>query len=369
MTPADTEDAVIADLFYEQDVDILAPNYRHGLLRSLLVLVRTLFLSRSAVPARGAIVSGSTVAVTFFPNEYHAAAQASERVGIDHLIALNVHALALVRRELGLAGTLREIASFVPRALRLKGRGYIGRLTYPLLGWLLYRAFRSMLAGKQSVTLVTTNTPHPLSIAISWAAVHSGQESVYVEHATTTAVAFRNRGYHRCYVQFPHTRQLLIDMGMPSANVHALRDLKIGPPPAGSTIRTVGVCINVFDSLESIADITQVLLARGLKPIYRVHDADPRLARLKQLAASHGIEFDSARASRIEAFLMRVDLIVAGNSNVIADALIAAKPVIYYWDRAGMASMLDYYGFTAYYKLPSARDKAGLDTALAGLGA
>ena len=65
-----------------------------------------------------------------------------------------------------------------------------------------------------------------------------------------------------------------------------------------------------------------------------------------------------ARQSRIEAFLGTVDLIVAGNSNVIADALMAGHPVVYYW--SGAHDMFDYYGLVGFYNLPCASSKSSL---------
>jgi hypothetical protein len=96
-----------------------------------------------------------------------------------------------------------------------------------------------------------------------------------------------------------------------------------------------------------------------------VHDADPRLAQLKRLAAEHGTGWSDARQSRIDAFLDTVDLIVSGNSNVIADALTAGRQVVYYW--SGTPQMFDYYGLVGHFDLPHACDAASLRAVLARL--
>jgi hypothetical protein len=216
------------------------------------------------------------------------------------------------------------------------------------------------------VTVLTTNMQHPLSIGVVWATVCAGQHADFFEHATTPRAVVRDRGYRRVYVNFEHTRHLLIDMGFKPDSVLVLQRLpELRKPAPGQPIRRIGICINFFDSLESIDTITQVLRERGAEISYRVHDADPRLAQLKRLAAEHGTGWSDARQSRIDAFLDTVDLIVSGNSNVIADALTAGRQVVYYW--SGTPQMFDYYGLVGHFDLPHACDAASLRAVLARL--
>ena len=282
---------------------------------------------------------------------------------MDTVLALEVRSLSLIRQHLGWIGTGAESLRFVRTALARKGWRYAGRLTYPLLGWLLYRTFRAMLLGRTNVTVVTTNMQHPLSIGVAWAAHDAGQASVFLEHATTPRLVFRDRGYARYWVAFPHTRQMLIDLGVAADRVQTFEQTRIervAEPQV--TTGSAGICVNILDSLDAISEVARALSHRGFEVILRVHDADLRIARLRTLAAELGVEFDSARASRIEVFFERVDLVVAGNSNVVGDALIAGKPVVYYW--SGAQEMFDYYGLVAHYRVPCARNSAEIDAAL-----
>ena len=351
---------IVEDLFFEQDVDVLAVSYKHGVLRSILVLARSLLFSRkSDRPVDEAIVSGASVAVVFFQNEFQAISNAPARVRVDHLLRLDLHALALVRGQLGWLGLWRETVHFARLALTLKGWHRIGRFSYPLLGWLLYRTFQSLLVGKSDVTLITTNMQHPVSLGVVWAAVSMQQATDFYEHATTPRVVARDRGYRNVYVNFEHTRQMLVEQGFGPERVHVLQRIETGPArPGGSPIRKVGICINFFDSLEAIADITDVLREHSLDVSYRVHDADPRLPQLKRIAERQNAALSDARQSGIGAFLGTVDLIVSGNSNVIADALMAGRRVVYYW--SGAPDMFDYYGLVSHYKLPHASSKSSL---------
>jgi hypothetical protein len=102
----------------------------------------------------------------------------------------------------------------------------------------------------------------------------------------------------------------------------------------------------------------QTLCELGIHVTLRVHDSDRRIEAFRSLAKKFDLLFSSARESRIEAFLGTVDLLIAGNSNVLADALRAGKPAIHYWD--GAEDAFDYYGLVAHYRLPFARNAAQL---------
>lgn len=365
--PDEGERRLLEDLFFEQDVDVLAFSYRHGVLRSLLVLARSLFFSRPTEPApQDAITSGAAVAVVFFRNEFQAISKAPPTVHVDRILRLDLHALAFVRKQLGCLGLLREILGFTRAAIACKGWRYIGRLTYPLLGWLLYRTFQSILHGKSDVTLITTNMQHPVSIAVAWAAVAMHQHTDFYEHATTPRIVVRDRGYRKLYVNFDHTRHMLVDQGFAAEQIHVLHHMSTGASdsPAGP-IRKVGLCMNFLDSLQAITDITDVLHEHGLQVTYRVHDADPRLQQIKRLAQRHNAGISDARRSGIDAFLETVDLIVAGNSNVIADALIAGRRAVYYW--SGTPELFDYYGLVSHYDVPRASSKASLRAVMGDL--
>lgn len=352
---------LLDDLFFEQENELLATNYKHGIARSLAVLARTLLLKPAGEVAD--IRSGSCVAVAFFPNERSVLLRTSESLPrIDQPMLLDPTALALIRKRLGWAGTAAASIRFVRAALARKGLGYAGRLTYPLLGWLLYRTFLAMLAGKSDVAVVTTNMQHPLSIGVARAARDAGQRSLFLEHATTPRVVFNDRydGYH---VAFEHTRRMLIDLGVPADRVRTFE--KTPPVTPSKMVRATGaagLCVNILDSIEAIEAAIAALSRHGLDVILRVHDADLRIARLRALAARAGVTFDSARASPIVEFLKRVDLVVAGNTNVVGDALSAGKPVIYFW--TGIAEMFDYYGLVQHYGIARARSAEELDTAI-----
>lgn len=367
MQPPALHRRILEDLFYEQEHEALSNSYRHGVLRTMFVLARSLFLCAPVRDGEAApLHDGELVAVAFFENEFAAVKRAEELISIQRILRFDLRALSRVRAELGWRRTCSELWYFLRLTLRVKGLRYLGRASIPALGWLVYRMFERLLAGKSNLTLLTTNMVHPTSLGVTWATLGAGQRSVFYEHATTPQIIMKDRGYQRVYVNFQHTRGMLIAKGFDADRIEVMQPpLERAVAPAAVTVCTAAVCINSYDELASVSDIVEVLKEQGLQVIVRIHDADPRVAEVRAMSSRLGFEVDLARASKIQVFFTRVDLVVTGNSNVIADALIAGRPVIYYW--AGRADMFDYYGFVQHYQLAHATDRASLQRLVSAL--
>ena len=348
---------VVAELFYEQEQPGLGANYRHGLHRTFYTVARALaprFGNGAAAERDLVFRDGETVAVVFFENEYQAAVQARSRLGIDRIVRLDNRRMAWVWRVLGPWGTAREIAAFVSASWRRAGVRSLARLGTPLLGWLVQASFRRALAGARAVRMVTTNMLHPLSLGAFHGARVCGHRNVYLEHATTTSVAFKDRGYELFAVELPHTRSMLRRRGVDECRISLASESAVHEPVAiPARVRSIGLCINDLDSVEAVSRITAVVRKLGMALTYRVHDSDRRSARFAREAQAAGAAFGSARSTRIHEFFGTVDLIIAGNSNVVADALLAHVPVIYYWE--GAEDFFDYYGLVGHYGIASAR--------------
>jgi hypothetical protein len=340
---------IIEDLFYEQEHDALSNSYRHGLLRTAFVLARSLLFSRRSREPE-LIRNGEVVAVAFFENELAAVKRAESTLRFDRILRFDLRSLSVVRAQLGWVSTLAELWYFFSLAVQLKGLAYLQRSSIPALGWLVYRTFQHMLAGRSNVTVLTTNMVHPTSLGVTWAAVGAGQGTLFYEHATTPQIIMRDRGYGRVYVNFHHTCASLVAKGFDAQRIEVMQPPLERPVAVlPSSVRTAAFCINSYDSLASISDVVQVLKAHDLKVIVRIHDADPRVREVRAMSEQLDFEVDLARASKIQDFFQRVELVVTGNSNVIADALIAGRAVIYFW--AGQPNMFDYYGFVQHYQL------------------
>ncbi len=356
---------ILDDFYHEQEHYALSMSYRHGLLRTAFVLARSLVFSRRS-PEPEKLRDDEVVAVAFFENELAAVKRAATSVAIDRVLKFDLRSLSVVRARLGWAGMLGELWYFMKLTVRVKGIGYLPRASIPALGWLVYRTFQHLLAGRSNVTLLVTNMVHPTSAGVSWAAAGAGQRTIFYEHATTVPIIMRDRGYSRLFVNFHHTRALLVAKGFDEQRIEVMQppfETVVTALPA--QLLTAAFCINSYDSMAAISEVVQVLKAQNIAVIVRIHDADPRVSELRALAGRLGFEVDLARASRIQEFFQRVELVITGNSNVIADALIAGRAVIYYW--TGVPEMFDYYGFVQHHQLPHATQRDDLQRLLAEL--
>ena len=359
------EQALVRDFFFEQEHDALSIRYRHGWFRTAYVVFRSIFFSRrNAESLAEAIADNISVAIVVFDNEQRAVSEAPASIGIERILRLEMRALTIVREVLGPLTTCIELTRFLGQVLAVKGVAYLPRSSIPALGWLLYRTFHRILSTRSNVTVVTTNMVHATSVGVHWAARQTGHRTVFFEHATTPGLIMHHRGYELVYVRFGHTRELLVSKGFDRTQVRVLEDIPTPPPiPSGLEIRHVAICVNEYDSLRSIEDLFEILGPYDIDATLRVHDADTRFRKLLTLASDRRAAVSYARDTPIQAFLRRIDLVITGNSNVIADALIARKPVFYYW--AGSAEMFDYFGFVRHYALPHARSRQEMASLIA----
>lgn len=357
------EDKIFDDLFFEQSTELMGHCYRHGLCRSIFVLVRSLFLSPKVLDLQKNIRSKTCVALTFFPNEYRSIKDAPpDKIKVDSIIKIDLHKMSFVRDEIGWLGILSEFFKFTHIVIRTKGLGYLARMTHPFLGWLMYKSLNRILRRRKNVTVITTNMVHPMSIGVTWACLSSEHKVDFWEHAVTPKIIFNDRGYRHFYVNFQHTKNFFLEKGVLGSRVTVIYpDLELSQ--ASNSLHTkivqVGICINYLDSIASISMITSVVRKLGLKPSYRIHDSDPRVRELKEIAIRENINVSLAREVVIRTYLESVDLVVAGNSNVITDSILCSKPVVYFW--SGETILYDFYGLIKYFNVPSSRNPGELE--------
>lgn len=351
---------LVAELFYELEHPLISGAYKHGFMRTVYTLARALLprIGQSSSPLP-VFNPGETVAIAFFENEYQAVLRNQTAAGVDRIIRLHLQHLPIICKTLGWRGTAVELAYFVRAAIRRRGPGALRTLGVPALGWLLYNALCRQWSGVRPLRVATMNMQHPLSVGVAHAARVCGHRTLYVEHASTTLAAFSDRGYELLVVDLPHTRALLEGAGVARSRILLLREgPDLVPAPIERPVRSVGLCVNDLDSMDAVRRMIQTLRGLGIRTTLRVHDSDRRIEAFRDLAKEFDLLFSSARGSRIEAFLNTVDLVIAGNSNVLADALRSGKPAIHYWD--GTEDAFDYYGLVAHYRIAFARNAAQL---------
>ncbi|MBX3054993.1 MAG: hypothetical protein KF770_00845 [Anaerolineae bacterium] len=132
---------------------------------------------------------------------------------------------------------------------------------------------------------------------------------------------------------------------------------------AGQTNRrrqaaVAGICVNPQNGLAEVAALAETLVQNlpGLQFILRPHPGDTRRKMWQNLAQQVGWECSDGRTEPAFHFLSRMDVVLAGDSNILLEAALMNVYPIYY-DFLGQK--LDYYGFhrnglAAYYDSPQA---------------
>ena len=351
MLTIELRNKIINDLFFEQEHDELSIAYKHGILRTVFIIFRSVLFSKlRGEPLSRSIKSGGSVAVVMSTNCLRAISSAPKEVGVQSIINLNLRSLSMIREQLGLWQVISEILYFIRTTIEIKGIKYIQRMSIPILGWLLFKTFISILESKSKVTITTTNMVHAVPVGIAWAVYCTGHRSQFFEHAVTPTIIMANRGYDLVYVNFEHTRRQLIMKGFEDARIRVMHQIDNNIIRLKNVaISRVAICINEYDSLHTIKDITDVFRTHDVAITFRLHEADSRHKAIRQIATTLNIPLSFAKQSSIKDFLIPMDLVIAGNSNVIADAMLARRLVIYYW--AGQERLFDYFGFVQYYSI------------------
>jgi hypothetical protein len=205
-----------------------------------------------------------------------------------------------------------------------------------------------------SISVLTTNMVSPISIAINEFAQNLGLKTYYLEHAITPRLAFHGVIYSNYIVRAAHTKNMMIELGIPSDIIELNKNYLYTFPPKLKNkflFNRIGIAINDLDSIESIQELVFFLKQKKLKIILRVHEADLRFKFFSALASKLNVEIESAAIKPIKNFLQNIDFIFAGNSTVLFDAIVAGVPVCYYW--LGNEEMFDYYGIVKETGCPS----------------
>jgi len=201
--------------------------------------------------------------------------------------------------------------------------------------------------------IICTNLIHPSSIAVAWAAKDLGISLDYCEHAVTSEkISLPLLDYRNYFVAHQHTKEMLIKSGIRPDRVKLLSNALVKAKPIiPSAVNKIGFCINDLDSLESIELVISSLASLGFSVECRVHDSDKRFKSIERMVSKKGYAIESAKSTGINVFLSKIDLLIAGNSNVIGEAIERGVPVIYFW--VGDASILDFYGLAKHYGIPT----------------
>lgn len=357
--------AVVNRLIFESTIPPVNNAYRSSLIRSLLTFafyyVRSRFLRRTG-PLD---LAPPTLCFGFFKNELAAIDDAIRRHPDWHKRTMSLSRMQGIDWKSVFDPALSLLPAFLRSTRDAGGWPALSNFVYPFTGLLLMKYLERQFAHASARPVVlTTNMMHPLSLGVHLAARRAGLTTFFWEHSMTPRFIARDMGYDHYYLRCEHTRRSFMAAGVPASRLALIGNS--GPTPSPAPVPTafarVGIAVNDLDRMEEIRGVIDMLVAARKQVILRAHDSDRRFGRLQQMASSCNIDFSDASGSSIHQFMTTVDLIIAGNSNVVLDCLMAAMPVIYYWP--GDAQLFDYYGIVAAAGCESATALAELEQKL-----
>ena len=356
---------MLADLFYEANTSALNDGYRVGFLSNAAIAIKALIFGKNSPIIRLENSQPSeNLAVVFFHNEMLAFKRHNSISSKADLIQISPNRLGFLVRALGLTTTIKLICEFFFIVAKSNREFSFKIFAHPLLGWLLSNYFYDLFQYESYQAILIFNLVHPSSMAAYIACKSLGIKCEYFEHATTPKVSIRPTLVLSKYtVSHPHSALLIESIVARKSkirilNVHGNARL----PSFPQHIRRIGVCFNSLDDLVSIGSVLSSLKHFEADVVIRLHDADRRIKVISRMVQKYGYHFSRASESDIERFLKGVELLIAGNSNVISDSIHANVPAIYYW--VGDKILYDYYGLVNAYHIAAARSPNELVTIL-----
>ncbi len=328
--------------------------YKVGIFVNIFIFIRNITLGGKG--SESFCVDNSTLGVVFFPNEAFAAEKHKKLLGLSRIISVKPNRLGFLLKTFGLLKITKLSITFVKQSYKVHGLKALRIFAHPLAGWLLFNYFLEKLNQTNCKKVVVFNLAHPASIAVNLAATQLGLACVYCEHAATPKlIGRRDLHFSEWVINHNHTKNILKKYFGINVNVKVINERNIKCAPIDiKKVKIIGICLNTLDELDELEKLIDVFQKNHFLVSCRVHDADPRLKKLKKMLNKYGCHFSSAKESRIEKYFESISLIIAGNSNVIGDCLLYGMPVIYYWP--GSIKLYDIYGFVDGYAVTRAKN-------------
>lgn len=216
--------------------------------------------------------------------------------------------------------------------------------------WLSYGYYilvRRLLRRMQPAVVIMANDHMLWTRAMLRAAQAEKITTIYLQHASVSErfppLAFdfalldgfdAAQKYAACG---PSATQVFL-VGLPRFDAYATKINR------RSRAAMAGICVNPQNGLAEVAALAETLVQNppGLQFVLRPHPSDTRRDMWQKLAQRVGWEYSDGRTEPAFQFLSRMDVVLAGDSNILLEAALMNVYPIYY-DFLGQK--LDYYGF------------------------
>jgi len=175
-----------------------------------------------------------------------------------------------------------------------------------------------------------------------------GIETIFMQHASVTDNFPPLTNYHTALLEGENTLDKYQKNGSKNLNIYLIGmakfDYYYGIVNKKAIVENIGICTNGMDNIDRFEElINKISLLNDIKNIYlRPHPSDRRFEQWSKISIRYNIKFSNVRVVNSFDFLGKVDLIIAGDSNILLEAALMNVSCIYF---DSLNSNHDWYGF------------------------
>lgn len=226
-------------------------------------------------------------------------------------------------------------------------RSFSNTLDYYWCIYGLYITGRYWIHLHKPKAIVFCNLLHPYHRVLQISAKDEGCINIYVQHASL----INSMPPFTCDYLLLEGKDALVKAAI--AGIEKAKVFLIGMPKHDAYVHlvntrqkvlAVGICTNGLDPLFAADELVSQLrrIFPRLPVVIRPHDADRRTSLWKKLAQKYNMNYSDSRIEFPFEFLRKIDVVIAGDSNILLEAAMMNVVPIYF-DFSG--KNLDWYGF------------------------
>lgn len=229
----------------------------------------------------------------------------------------------------------------------------------------LYQVAKECLIQNKVKTLVLSNDHNTFHRCLILNAKDLGIKTIYVQHASVTH-NFPKLLFDFSFLDGEETLEKYLCAGQPSGHVFLSGGVRFDSFPQkrntslNSTIKTIGVAINMIDDFERVKALCLFLLQHSYRIILRPH---PRYGSLDMSwIQENGIMFSDPNKESSSDFINHLDCMISNQSAIHLDAAIMNCPCVLF--NFSSKDVNDYYSFIKNGLVKEAHSFEELETLL-----
>jgi hypothetical protein len=216
-----------------------------------------------------------------------------------------------------------------------------------LISYGLYIYANKWIRNVLPKVLILSNHTNTINRVILTVAKINNIKTIYVQHASVTdkfpPLTFdysllEGMDSLKKYSRSGYTKTKAFLIGMPKF------DLYFSYTNKNDNVRSIGICLNALDSFDKFVEICKEIRNKypAVEIIIRPYGIKRKLSDWEYLEKKYNVAFSDFNKEKSFDFLIKVDAIISGDSNIILEAALMNVFPIYY---DSFKQKLDYYGF------------------------